>query len=143
MKKLFILVILFYGSLFAKPTVQKAVFDCASKNMKFVSSRIWLIEQSAKEYAEKKIPYEFILTIHSGCTPIVEKGSDNKMIQKIQERLQTLSQSYNLKVEACAIAVDRFGYEKEDLLPFIYTVPNSITRVIGLQNSGYAFIPYH
>jgi intracellular sulfur oxidation DsrE/DsrF family protein len=142
MKKWILGLFLIVGFAYATP-VQKAVFDCAAKDMGFVSSRIWLIEESAKELKAKNIPYALVLTIHSGCTPIIDKTDDDKMMKTIHKRLETLVNNYGVKVEACGIAVDRYGYEKEEILPFISTVKNSITRVIELQNSGYALIPYH
>ena len=122
---------------------QKAVFDCAASDMRFVHTRMSLIEFSAKEFKEKNIPYNFVLTIHSKCTPIVEKASEDKVIKAIHKKLNKLKNNYNVKIEACEIATNKFGYEKSDLLPSVDVVNNSITRVITLQNDGYAFIPYH
>ena len=122
----------------------KAVFDCAAKDMKFIASRMFLIEESAKELKAKKIPYTFILTLHSGCTPIaVEEIGDDEVKRGISQRLKKLHNEYGVKIEACEIALERFGIEKSDLPPYIGSVRNSITRVIELQNDGYAFIPYH
>ncbi len=122
----------------------KAVFDCAAKDMKFVASRMFLIEESAKELKAKNAPYTFILTLHSGCTPIaVEEIGDDEVKRGISERLQRLHSDYGVKIEACEIALERFGIEKSDLPPHVGSVRNSITRVIELQNNGYAFIPYH
>lgn len=143
MRSLFISLVLLISPLFAQSDTQKAVFDCSSGDMKFVGSRMWLIEQSAKELVEKKIPYEFVLTVHSGCTPLIDQESGEETIEMIQKRLKVLHDTYGLKIEACGIALERFGYEDEDLLPYVSTVRNSITRVIELQNNGYAFIPYH
>lgn len=143
MKSLLISLILLISPLFAHSDTQKAVFDCASDDMRYVGSRIWLIEQSAKELKEKKIPYQFVLTVHSGCTPLMDNESGEETIEMIQKRLKVLVDTYDLKIEACGIALERFGYDTEDLLPYVSTVRNSITRVIELQNSGYAFIPYH
>lgn len=140
MKKIIISLLLLIGILHAS---QKAVFDCASGDMKFVQSRMYLIDITAKELEEKKIPYEFVLTIHSKCTAIINKNTKDVSIKAIQKKLAKLKQEHNVKLEACGIAVDRFGYEQNDLLPYIDTVRNSITRVIELQNDGYAFIPYH
>lgn len=143
MKKLLIGLGMSVCSLFGAETT-KAVFDCASKDMKFVASRMFLIEESAKELKAKNTPYDFVLTVHSGCTPIVtEEIGDDEVKKSISQRLKKMHQEYGLKIEACEIAMDRFGIEKTDLPEYIGTVRNSITRVIQLQNNGYAFIPYH
>ena len=122
---------------------QKAVFDCAAKDMRFVHSRMSLIELTAKELQKKDTAYDFVLTIHSKCTQIADTSTDDKVLKAIHKKLETLNKVHNVKIEVCAIAVDRLGYERKNLLPFVDVVENSITRVIQLQNDGYAFIPYH
>jgi intracellular sulfur oxidation DsrE/DsrF family protein len=123
---------------------QKVVFDCSSSDKKFVASRLWLIDMSIKEYVAKGTPYNVVLTIHSGCTDIVSTkiADDDKMMKNIQKKLEIVSKHENVSIEACQIAVDRFGIEHDEMHPFITLVPNSITRVISLQNDGYAFIPF-
>lgn len=134
----------------ASPVVEKevktqnVVFDCSSADKKFVASRLWLIDMSIKEYVAKGTPYNVVLTIHSGCTDIVSKiiTDDDKRMKNIHKKLETISKYDNVSIEACQIAVDRFGIEHNELHPFISLVSNSITRVISLQNDGYAFIPF-
>jgi len=124
--------------------VQNIVFDCSSADEKFIASRLWLIDMSIKEYKTQGTPYNVVLTIHSGCTDIVSKNvdADDKMMKNIHKKLEIVSKHENVSIEACQIAVDRFKIKHDDLHPFISLVPNSITRVISLQNDGYAFIPF-
>ena len=124
--------------------VQNVVFDCSSADKKYVASRLWLVDMSIKEYKENGTPYNVVLTIHSGCTDIVSKNvsQDDKMMQNIHKKLEIVSNHPNVSIEACQIAVDRFEIKHDDLHPFVKLVPNSITRVISLQNDGYAFIPF-
>lgn len=147
MKRLLLLLaIILPLSLFAEaPKEQKVVFDCSADDFDFVSSRMWLIEQSALEYKETNTSYKMVLTIHSDCTDIVSKESaeDDEVLQKIQKRLKNLSEEHNVSIEACQLALDSRRITKKDLLPFISSVRNSITRVINLQNDGYAFIPFN
>ena len=122
---------------------QKVVFDCSSSDKKFVASRLWLIDMSIKEYIANGTPYNIVLTIHSGCTNIVSENSDDdKTMIEIHKKLEILSKYENVSIEACQIAVDNLGIAHDELHPFITLVPNSITRVIFLQNDGYAFIPF-
>lgn len=127
----------------AEQSLQKAVFDCASGNMQFVASRIKLIEASAKEFEASKTPYEFVLTVHGNCAQIVGKANDQAQVKSIQIDLERLYENYNVEIEVCELAMNGWGYEKEDLLPVVDIVHNSITRVIRLQNDGYAFFPFH
>ena len=124
--------------------VQNVVFDCSSADKKYVASRLWLIDMSIKEYIANGTPYNVVLTIHSGCTDIVSKtvSADDKMMKNIHKKLEAVSNYEHVSIEACQIAVDRFGIKHQDIHPFISLVPNSITRVISLQNDGYAFIPF-
>jgi|GEM_PF-613333 len=124
--------------------VQNVVFDCSSADEKYIASRLWLIDMSIKEYKTNGIPYDVVLTIHSGCTDIVSKNvdADDKMMKNIHKKLKVVAKHENVSIEACQIAVDRFKIKHDDLHPFIKLVPNSITRVISLQNDGYAFIPF-
>ena len=123
---------------------QNVVFDCSSADKKYVASRLWLIDMSIKEYVANGTLYNVVVTIHSGCTDIVSKkiADGDKMMKNIHKKLETISKRENVSIEACQIAVDRFGIEHNELHPFITLVPNSITRVISLQNNGYAFIPF-
>ena len=124
--------------------VQKVVFDCSSADKKYIASRLGLVDKSIQEYIANSIPYDVVLTIHSGCTEIVSKNavSEENVMKNIYKKLQTISEYQNVSIEACKIAVDGFGIEYTDIHPFITLVPNSITRVISLQNDGYAFIPF-
>jgi len=127
----------------------RAVFDCSSGDMNFVKSRFWLIQSVAEELDDKEIKHDFVLTIHSKCTPVVAKDlsgfkdKKRKAIKKIQDRLSLLAEIYNVKIEACDIALMAHNLLKEDILDFVSITPNSITRVIELQNKGYALIPYN
>ncbi|MCO4845429.1 MAG: DsrE family protein [Sulfurovum sp.] len=124
--------------------IQNVVFDCSSANKKYIATRLWLIDMSIKEYVANDTPYNVVITIHSGCTDIVSKNiADNdKTMKNIHKKLETISAHENVSIEACQISVDRFGIDHNELHPFITLVPNSITRVISLQNDGYAFIPF-
>lgn len=143
MFKYIIAVAVIVTSLTASNHTYKAVFDCAAGDMKFVNSRMWLIEESAKELSAKKVEYDFVLTIHSKCTQIVKKSQNDEMVKMIHKRLKKLKEVHGVKIKACEIALNRWKIDEDDMLPFIDTVKNSITEVIKLQNNGFALIPYH
>lgn len=122
----------------------RVVFDCSSGDMRFVSSRLMLIDSVANELKTSGESYDMVLTIHSGCTPISTSEIDDDPIKmKITDQLKALATNHGVKIEACEIALDRFGIELSDLPSHIGSVKNSITRVIKLQNSGYALIPFN
>lgn len=143
MIKFFLIIQLVISISSADEIIQKAVFDCSSGKMDIVNSQLWLIEETAKQFQSSKTPYEFILTIHSGCTQIVDVKNKESLMDKIQERLDQLRNLYGVKMKVCAIALDRWGYDSADIFPWIEIVPNSINEVIRLQNQGYAYILYN
>lgn len=57
--------------------------------------------------------------------------------------MKELSEKHDVSIEACQLALNSRDITKKDLLPFVSSVRNSITRVITLQNDGYAFIPFN
>jgi len=123
---------------------QTVVFDCSSGNKDYITSRLWLIDITLQELIDNNVSYDAVLTIHSGCTDIVSTKTieKDKKMKKVEKMLQKISKHENLSIEACKIALNRFEIKDEDLFPFVKVVHNSITRVIELQNEGYAFIPF-
>lgn len=130
----------------AKETIkkQKVVFDCSSANKEYIATRLWLIDATLQELVDNNVSYDAVLTIHSGCTDIVSTKTieKDKQMEKVEKMLKKVSKHENLSIEACQIALNRFKIKDDELFPFVKTVHNSITRVIVLQNDGYAFIPF-
>jgi len=122
---------------------QNVVFDCSSADKNYIASMLGRIDMSIKEYIANDIPYNAVLMIHSECTGIVSKNvaADDKMMKDIHHKLQSISEHQNVSIEACQVSVERSGIDHHELHPFVTLVPNSMTRVISLQNDGYAFIP--
>ena len=130
------------------PRINKAVFDCSAKELSFIASRLRLIERTSQDFSGLQEKSDFVLTVHSHCTPIVSKDaaflsadSDAKLIANIHAQLKKLMFDYNVEVRACEIALAAFGIEKEDLIEGVQTTPNSFMDVIQLQNNGYALFP--
>ena len=147
--KLLALLLLALSSFAAETSIiNKAVFDCSAKELSFIASRLRLIERTSQDFSNLKQESDFVLTIHSHCTPIVSKDaaflsadSDAKLIANIHKQLKKLMTQYNVEVRACEIALEAFGIEKEDLVEGVKTTPNSFMDVIQLQNRGYALFP--
>jgi intracellular sulfur oxidation DsrE/DsrF family protein len=123
--------------------VQNVVFDCSSADKNYIASSLGLIDMSIKEYIANDIPYNIVLMIHSDCTDIIFKNvADNDQTMKdIHHKLQSISEHQNVSIETSQISIESSGINYHELLPFVTLVPNSIIRVISLQNDGYAFIP--
>ena len=126
MKKfILLLVVLTQVSLGAEPL--KAVFDCAVGDLDWISLRLSLIKKTAQQISEKGKEYEFVITIHSYCTPIINgelkslPEDKRKKIELIQSQLKTLKEFYGVRIKACAIAMERFKIKR--VPKFIEVVP--------------------
>lgn len=145
MKRLILLTLVLCGMLYAKP--YKAVYDLSMSDMRYVLNRVMLIEKTAAMLKEKGETSEFVITIHSGATPIMAKmpdmyadEQDVPVIYNIHATLKRLKERYGVRIIGCNMAANAFGMEADELLPLLEMSPNSIIELIGLQNSGYAAV---
>lgn len=129
------------------PVTQKAVFDCTSGDMRYVAGRIKLIGGTAADIAKLGQTPKFVLTVHSGCVPLMvshpedymEEG-DAELVSKAQLMLQDAMGKYDIEVRVCEIAMEAWGIGREELLTWAKTTPNSFVDTISLQNEGYALM---
>jgi len=125
----------------------KAVFDCASSDSRYILSRMALIEKTKSMIEARGDKPLFAVTIHSGCIVAAAKDYDVIVpddevvyIKQAQETLARLAEA-NVDVVACAIALNGFGIDREDVVSFARISENSYIDTIGYQNSGYALMP--
>jgi intracellular sulfur oxidation DsrE/DsrF family protein len=145
MKKVMVLLAFVAASLTAD--VYKAVYDLSSGDMRYMLNRIMLIEKTAKMIKAKGDEADFVVTIHSGATPMLAKlpdmyadEEDVPVVYNIHGKLENLIQEYGVRVLGCDLATTAYGMEKDEILPFIETTPNSIIDLIGLENKGYTVV---
>ena len=126
----------------------RAVFDCSSGDPRYILSRMNLIEKTAAMLESRGDEARFAVTIHGGC--IVAAAQDFEVmvseeeavyIRKSQEILARLVKERKVDVVACGIALEGFGIDREDVVPFMRISENSYIDVIGYQNRGYALVP--
>lgn len=141
MKYLTLLVLLF-GTLQAQE--YKAVFDCSSSDVRFILSRMNLIEKTMMMVEKNGDKANFALTLHGECVPMVSKAysevvddDDLLYVKKAQQTLIRLSKK-NIEIVACAMSLESNGLEQEDVLPFVKISKNSFIDTIAYQNRGYA-----
>ncbi|MDY0116863.1 MAG: hypothetical protein RBR59_04715, partial [Sulfurimonadaceae bacterium] len=125
LKNLFFVLFLAFSTSYAKENTitNKAVFDCAAKDLTYIATRLQLIEKTYLDFAELNQKSDFILTIHSHCTPIVSNDAlffytekESEVIKNIHKQLKKLSLSYHVEIRACEIALKHFNIDKSDLL---------------------------
>lgn len=125
----------------------KAVYDLSSSDMRYMQNRVALIEKTAAMVKAQGDTPEFIITIHSGATPILAKlpdvyadEKDVPSIYAIHDAFKRLTGDYGVKILGCELAMQAYGMEADEVLPFIQRTPNSILNLIRLQQEGYSAI---
>ena len=147
MKYLFSL--LFFSLLLLEAKEYKAVFDCSSKDMGFVSSRMILVERTMQMIEKNSDIPKFAITVHGGCAPIVSKNYDEiilddkelEHVKRSQEQLVKLAEK-GVEIVVCAMSLNANTIPKEDVIPSVSISQNSFIDTIGYQNNGYALMTF-
>ena len=146
MKYIFLLLLILST---AQAQEYKAVFDCSSKNVGYVASRMFLIERTMNMIEKKGDTVKFALTIHGSCAAIVSINFDElveenevETMQQAQKQLKRLSEKKDVEVIVCAMSLNANAIEDEDVVPFVKIVENSFIDTIGYQNDGYALMTF-
>lgn len=146
MKYLFLILSIFTVVLQAQE--YKAVFDCSSKDMQYVASRMVLVERTMDMIEKKSDTTTFAITIHGGCAPIVSKNYDelvkDKDLEHVKRSQNQLVKLANRGVEIviCAMSLNANTIPKEDVIPSVIISENSFIDTIGYQNRGYALMTF-
>ncbi|OHE05102.1 MAG: hypothetical protein A2513_01140 [Sulfurimonas sp. RIFOXYD12_FULL_33_39] len=146
MKYLFLILSLFITILDAKE--YKAVFDCSSKNMQYVASRMMLVERTMDMIEKNSDTIKFAITIHGGCAPIVSKNYDELVkdedlehVKRSQNQLAKLANK-GVDIVVCAMSLNASTIPNEDVVSFVTISKNSFIETIGYQNMGYALMTF-
>lgn len=147
MKFIFIFFLLLSSSIFAKD--YKAIFDCSSKNVGYITSRMFLIERTIDMIEKNGDSVKFALTIHGSCAAITSVNFDEivaeedfESMKRAQDQLKVLAKEKDVAVTVCAMSLNANTIEEEDVLDFIHISPNSYIETIGYQNDGYALMTF-
>lgn len=147
MKIVMLIFILFIGLIQAQE--YKAVFDCSSSDVRFILSRMNLIDTTMKMIEKNGDKARFAITLHGGCVPMTSHEysdvvADEELIytKKAQDTLIRLSKKENIEIVACAMSLENNGLEQKDLLPFVRISKNSFIDTIRYQNDGYALMTF-
>ena len=141
--------ILIFITLFglAQAKEYKAIFDCSSKKVGYITSRVFLIERTMDMIEKNGDTVKFAITIHGSCAAITSVNFDEiveddevELMQKAQTQLKRLATKKDVKVTVCAMSLNANNIEKEDVVPFVNVSANSYIDTIGYQNDGYALM---
>ncbi|MDQ1263281.1 MAG: hypothetical protein QG559_282 [Campylobacterota bacterium] len=144
MNRILIILLFFVNISFAKE--YKAVFDCSSRDMGYVASRMFLVERTMDMMKKDGADVKFAITIHGGCSPITSKNYDEIVKQEdlesakqAQEQLKKLS-TLGVDVVVCEISLNANTIDKSDVIEEAKISKNSFIETIAYQNSGYALM---
>jgi len=134
---------------FAQAKEYKAIFDCSSKNVGYITSRMFLIERTMDMIEKNGDSVKFAITIHGSCAAITSVNFDEivednevELMQKAQSQLKKLAIQKNVKVTVCAMSLNANNIETDDVVEFVNISANSYIDTIGYQNDGYALMTF-
>lgn len=126
----------------------KAVFDCASGDMGYVASRMFLVERTMDMMSEAGDSTKFAITIHGGCAPIVAKEYDEfvkeselESTKLAQDQLKKLK-SLGVDVVVCAMSLNANTIDESEVIKEANISKNSFIETIAYQNDGYALMVF-
>ena len=127
----------------------RAVFDCSSGDIRYVGSRMKVVEETIRLIEKRGDSARFAITLHGGCVPIVagrmeDVVSEAELVfaKKAQETLRRLHEKEGVDVVACAMSLEANGIDEGEVLPFVRISPDSFIETIGYQNDGYALMTF-
>jgi len=134
---------------FAQAKEYKAIFDCSSKNVGYITTRMFLIERTMDMIEKNGNSVKFAITIHGSCAAITSVNFDEivednevELMQKAQSQLKKLAIQKNVKVTVCAMSLNANNIETDDVVEFVNISANSYIDTIGYQNDGYALMAF-
>jgi len=134
---------------FAQAKEYKAIFDCSSKNVGYITTRMFLIERTMDMIEKNGNSVKFAITIHGSCAAITSVNFDEivednevELMQKAQSQLKKLAIQKNVKVTVCAMSLNANNIETDDVVEFVNISANSYIDTIGYQNDGYALMTF-
>ncbi len=152
MKKLLIILVLFFGLLQADANVKKALFDLTTSDLTTLEKRLINgVVFSTKHYQSLSNRPDYRVVIHGNAYKFFLKDisktkcKDDKKLQakakEIHERLASLADRYNVKFLMCGVGMKAREIEKDNILDFVEVIPSALIGLIDAQNEGYAFVP--
>jgi uncharacterized protein len=90
-------------------------------------------------------PYSFfaedmsvVVVLHGTELVTVAKKNEAKY-EEVVQRMRYYAQQ-GVKFKVCGLALQDFGYRREDLQPFVEVTPSAMTELVHWQNQGYGLI---
>lgn len=152
MKKIVLLLFVFFSSLIADEAIKKVVFDFTSGDLKTFEKKILSGIVHQKNYYEGNLQeLEVAVVIHGDAYKLFVKNLQNTQYKDdadlkakqndYAKRLGSLVDTYEVEFYMCEVGRKAKKLAKDDIYSFMNYVPNSTIGLINKQSEGYAYIP--
>lgn len=73
-------------------------------------------------------------------TPFAEDEALKERRENLIGRLESLRNTYGVKLELCNITREQSGLDEKKLIPGVRMVPSGVARIVELERKGYAYL---
>ena len=73
-------------------------------------------------------------------TPFAEDAALAERRENLLGRLQTLHDTFDVKLELCGITREQVGLDVKKLIPGVQIVPSGVARIVELERQGFAYL---
>ncbi len=73
-------------------------------------------------------------------TPFAEDAALKERRENLIGRLESLRETYGVKLELCGITREQVGLDEKKLIPGVQMVPSGVARIVELERKGYAYL---
>ena len=73
-------------------------------------------------------------------TAFAEDAALKERRENLIGRLESLRETYGVKLELCNITREQVGLDEKKLIPGVQMVPSGVARIVELERKGYAYL---
>lgn len=73
-------------------------------------------------------------------TPFAEDAALKERRENLLGRLETLRDTFGVKLELCGITREQAGLDAKKLIPGVQLVPSGVARIVELERQGFAYL---
>lgn len=131
--------------------VVKVVYHADFADPRRFSAMLTSINNMVGVYQEGLVDYDvrivfvsygirFVTSDKLTGTPFAEDAELKKRRENLLGRLNTLRETFGVKLELCGITREQAGLDEKKLIPGVAIVRSGVVRIAELQHQGFAYI---
>jgi len=152
MRKIFLIFLCNISFIYADSSTLKVVYDLTTSDVTHFEKNVLQGIVANKNYFQNSFQeLQVSVIIHGGAykyfvknLSLTEYKNETKILKeqkKLQKRIQSLAQIYDVEFLICDVGLKNHKIQKENIISVVKTVPNATIGLISKQNDGYAYIP--